>query len=148
MKRIITIFVLLSIHFLYAKTTMQHHSSLQHTINKERFFRPLLISVQRGDPVAQYKLANIYRDEVKISSNFRKAFHLYHKSALKNFAPAQYQLGMAFRHGIGVRANRERARYWFRKSARNHYREANVIFNLYYAKRTPIKQYKFSIYQK
>jgi TPR repeat protein len=50
---------------------------------------------------------------------------------------------MAFRKGIGIKSNQELARYWIRKSAKNRYAEAVNIFKRYYARKMPIKQFKF-----
>ncbi|SFV64301.1 Conserved domain protein [hydrothermal vent metagenome] len=135
MKQLITIFILLNIHLLNAKTTI-HHSPMQ-----QRFLS-LISDAKKGEnPKALYDLATIYRDGIITQANYRKAFYLYHKSALKEFPPSQYQLGMAFRHGIGVKINHERARYWLRKAARNRYRDAIIIFKLYYSKKRVIKQF-------
>ncbi len=142
MKRVIIILILLNINILNAKTTI-HHSVVQ-----QRFLNLLSYAEKGKNPKALYALANIYRDGEITKINPRKAFHLYHKSALKRFPPSQYQLGMAFRHGLGVRVNHELARYWLRKAARNNYRDAKIIFNLYYSKKRAIKQYAFTSYQK
>ena len=142
MKRVITILIIINIHILNAKTTI-HYSSVQ-----QRFLS-LLSDAKRGEnPKASYDLATIYRDGKITKLDYKKAFHLYHLSALKKFPPSQYQLGMAFRHGIGVKINHELARYWLRKAARNNHRNAKIIFNLYYSKKQPIKQYTFTSYQK
>jgi len=130
MKTII-IYILLSVSFIYANANIYH-------INIDKRVNTSMSSSQ-----SQYNLANSYRDGRGVNINLPKAFHLYHKSALKNYPPAQYQLGMAFRHGLGVKANQELARYWFRKSARNRYIPAQKIFRRYYCKRQQIRQYRF-----
>jgi len=131
MKTII-IYAILSISFIYANANI-YHLNIEKRVNRS-------INNYRW----QYNLANRYRDGVGVNINLPKAFHLYHKSALKNYPPAQYQLGMAFRHGLGVRANYELARYWFRKSARNRYANAQEIFRRYYSKKQQIRQYRFT----
>jgi TPR repeat protein len=142
MQRVITVLIILNINILNAKTTI-HHSAVQ-----QRFLSILADAKNGQNPKALYNLANIYRDGIITKHNYRKAFHLYHKSALREFPPSQYQLGMAFRHGIGVKVNHELAKYWLRKAARNNYRDAKIIFNLYYSKKRAIKQYTFTGYQK
>ncbi|NEW61488.1 sel1 repeat family protein [Sulfurovum sp. bin170] len=142
MKQLITIFIILNIHLLNAKTSIHHEPMQQRFLN-------LLSAAQKGEhPKVLYDLATIYRDGRVTKINHKKAFHLYHKSALKKFPPSQYQLGMAFRHGIGVKINHERARYWLRKAARNQHKDANIIFKLYYSKKRAIKQHPFTNYQK
>jgi TPR repeat protein len=142
MKKIITIFILLNTYLLSANTHIAPN------LDRERFLNTVSDAAKRGDYRAQYDLATIYRDGTIAKIDFKRAFYFYHKSALKNFAPSQYQLGMAFRHGVGVKQNHERARYWLRKATKNRYRQAEIIFNLYYAQKRVIKQYRFTNYQK
>ena len=122
--------LLLTINFIYAKTTVYHLNIIK--------------SVQKSNYKTQYDLATKYRDGDGVEINFQKALHLYHLSALKGYPPAQYQLGMAFRYGLGVKANQELARYWIRKAARNNYAYAQEIFKRYYSKKRPIRQYQFT----
>jgi hypothetical protein len=135
MKRVIIILILLNISLVSAKTTTS-------TLEMQKRFLNLLADVKRREtPKNLYALATIYREGVVTKLDQRKAFHLYHKSALKNFSPSEYQLGMAFRHGIGVKINHEKARYWLRKASKHNHRDASIIFRLYYSKKRVIKQY-------
>jgi len=129
MKKVI-IYILLSISFIYGNAKIYHLN-----ITK---------SIQKYNYKTEYDLATKYRDGYGVKVDLKKAFHLYHLSALKGYPPAQYQLGMAFRHGFGVKTNQELARYWIRKSARANYVYAQEIFKRYYSKKRKIRQYQFS----
>jgi len=77
-----------------------------------------------------------YKNGIGVQVDLRRAFNLFHISALKNYAPAQYQLGLAFRNGAGVRENQELARYWFKKASKNRpYRVLLIFFTKYYSKK-------------
>ena len=143
MRAFLLINLLFSINFLDAKTDI-HHSSPLKTINIQHLIQTLIIRSKQGDPKAQYSLATRYRDGKGVNVDFKKAFNLYHLSALKNFPPSQYQLGMMFRHGLGVKNNHELARYWLRKAARSQYPQARDIFRAFYSKKPQIKQYRFA----
>ena len=137
MRKFIITFIVLNIFLVHAKI-------IKPSLAMQKRFSNLLLYVKyRETPKALYDLATMYREGELTKLNYRKAFHLYHKSALKNFPPSQYQLGMAFRHGIGVKINHERAKYWLRKAAKNNHRDANIIFHLYYSKKRMIRQYPF-----
>jgi len=130
--KLFLLLITIGARLLYANATIHHTSALE-TIQAQQEMQTLLSAVEQGDPQALYYLATLYRDGNGLQLNFRKAFDLYHRSALKNFPPAQYQLGMMFRHGLGVKVNHELARYWLRKSARNRYPQAQDIFHAFYA---------------
>jgi len=137
------VYMLFALNFLHANATI-HHSSPQQYIQHQHAIQSLIIEAKRGDPKMQYLLATRYRDGEGVPLNFKKAFNLFHLSALKNFAPAQYQLGMMFRHGLGVKPNHELARYWLRKAAKRSYPQARDIFNAFYSQKKTIKQYHFA----
>ena len=143
MKKIILLLTIVFSTISYANGSI-HHSNMQQSMNVQSHLYSLIQASKRGDVKAQYQLATRYRDGDGIKFSFRKAFHLYHQSALKNFAPSQYQLGMMFRHGLGVRTNPELARYWFRKAARNNYAQARDIFKMFYSKKQHIEQHRFT----
>ncbi len=123
---------------LCAKATI-YHIDIEKSITKKDIF----YYAKRGNPKALYDLAVENQRGINRPINRERAFYYFHKSAVKNYAPAQFQLGMAFRNGIGIRKNQELARYWIRKSAKNRYRDAINIFNRYYSKKQPIKQFNF-----
>jgi TPR repeat protein len=136
----ILLFILLTLHTLYANIPTYHYprSSNTYDINS---IDHLILGAKKGDPIMQYRLASRYRDGEGVVLDFKKAFNLFHRSALKKFAPAQYQLGMMFRHGVGVKTNHELARYWLRKSAQNAYPKAKNIFYHFYSQKERSPQY-------
>jgi len=135
-KKIILILMLLSVSFAYLQAKI-YHLSIEKKITKSDIF----YFAKMGNPMAQYDLAWRYKKGLGVPRDLRKAFNLFHSSALKNYAPAQYQLGLAFRYGLGVRANQELAKYWFRRASRNRYIDAINIFKRFYSKRRLIRQY-------
>jgi len=139
-KCVIILLLLLPLTLVYAKATIYHLNIDKRVTTKHDIF---YYANQVGDPRAQYDLAVQYKNGLHRPTNLPRAFYYFHKSAVQNYAPAQYQLGMAFRKGMGIKPNQELARYWIRKSAKNRYAEAVNIFKRYYAKKMPIKQFKF-----
>jgi TPR repeat protein len=140
-KKILIILMLLSMSSLYLQAKI-YHLSIEKTIDKHSIFYFAKI----GNPMAQYDLAWRYKKGIGVPIDLRKAFNLFHSSALKNYAPAQYQLGLAFRHGLGVRQNQELAKYWFRRASKNRYMDAVNIFKKFYSKRKLIRQYPSGAY--
>ena len=139
MKQFIIIILLsLICTSLYAKAVIYHIDIEKSIIKKDIFYY-----AKRGNPKALYDLAIEYQRGINRPINRERAFYYLHKAAVKDYPPAQFQLGMAFKDGIGIRRNPELARYWIRKSAKNRYRDAIAIFNRYYSKKRPIKQFNF-----
>jgi TPR repeat protein len=118
-----------------------YHMGIENRITKSSIFQFSKI----GSPITQYNLALRYKNGIGVQVDLRRAFNLFHISALKNYAPAQYQLGLAFRNGAGVRENQELARYWFKKASKNRHIGAINIFKKYYSKRF-VKQYPSGVF--
>ena len=135
-KKILLLLMLLSMYSVYLQAKI-YHIDIEKKIRNSNIFQ----FAKRGDPIAQYDLAWRYKKGIGVPRNLRKAFNLFHSSAVKNYAPAQYQVGMAFREGLGVRINQELAKYWFKKASRNRYIDAINILKRFYSKRKLIKQY-------
>jgi TPR repeat protein len=135
-KKILLILMMLLAYSAYLQAKI-YHIDIEKKIGDSNIFQ----FAKRGNPVAQYDLAWRYKKGIGVPRNLRKAFNLFHSSALKNYAPAQYQLGLAFREGLGVRENQELAKYWFKKASRNRYIDAINILKKFYSKRKLIRQY-------
>ena len=133
MKNIFATLLLFSSLLLEAKAV--YYSSQHKQIEPKRFLQPYYQAHNKAKYL--YRQATIYRD----SGDYKKAFQLYHLSAMKNYAPAQYQLGMMFRHGFGVAKNRDYAKFWIKKATHNHYAMAIDIYNTFYTKK-PVAQPK------
>ena len=132
MKNILVTLLLFSSLLLEAKAT--YYPSQHKQIEPKRFLQPYQA---HNKAKYLYHQATIHRN----SGNYKKAFQLYHLSAMKNYAPAQYQLGMMFRHGFGVAKNRDYAKFWIKKATHNRYAMAIDIYNTFYSKK-PIAQPK------
>ena len=79
-----------------------------------QIFTPL---AKKGDLVAQFNLAKMYREGKGVSKDYRAAVKWFNLSAEQGNALAQYHLGVAYSFGLGVVPDYEIALNWYRKSA-------------------------------
>lgn len=80
-------------------------------------FDSYTLTAAKGDPEAQYNLANCYTSGNGTSQNLDKATAWYRKAAEKGHAKAQYLLGYCYFEGVGVRKDMAESVAWYRKSA-------------------------------
>ncbi|MGE0036101.1 MAG: hypothetical protein AB7S93_10730 [Xanthobacteraceae bacterium] len=67
----------------------------------------------KGDPAAQYEVAQRYADGRGVSQNLKTAAEWFERAAQQGLAPAQFRLGGLYEKGIGVKKDREAAgRYY------------------------------------
>ena len=71
-----------------------------------------------GDSVAQFNIANFYRNGWGVPQNFSEAFKWYRRAALLKYPPAQNSLGTMYKNGIGVTKNYSEAYKWYEESAK------------------------------
>ena len=79
-----------------------------------RIFTPL---AEKGDFVAQFNLAKMYREGKGVSKDYKAAVKWFNLSAKQGNAVAQYHLGVAYSFGLGVVPDYEIALKWYLKSA-------------------------------
>jgi len=79
-----------------------------------QIFTPL---AERGDLVAQFSLAKMYREGKGVSKDYKAAVKWFNLSAKQGNALAQYHLGVAYSFGLGVVPDYEIALKWYLKSA-------------------------------
>ena len=57
---------------------------------------------EKGDLVAQFNLAKMYREGKGVSKDYKAAVKWFNLSAAQGNAIAQYHLGVAYSYGLGV----------------------------------------------
>ncbi|HEU5359724.1 MAG TPA: tetratricopeptide repeat protein, partial [Candidatus Deferrimicrobiaceae bacterium] len=77
----------------------------------------LIENAKKGDPKAQYGLAERYMKGEGVEKDVAKAEQWYRKAAEKGVADAQSTLGKMYRNGEGVPKNSDEAAKWYRKAA-------------------------------
>lgn len=81
-----------------------------------RYFR---LSAEKGNPVAAFKLGELYEHGTGVSKDPVLAFQWYMRSASKNNKHGQLKVGWCYQKGIGVAADPTIAAIWYRVSAEN-----------------------------
>ena len=79
-----------------------------------QIFTPL---AEKGDLIAQFNLAKMYREGKGVSKNYKAAVKWFNLSAEQGNALAKYHLGVAYSFGLGVVPDYEIALKWYVKSA-------------------------------
>ena len=72
---------------------------------------------EKGDAIAQFHLAKMYREGKGISKDYKAAVRWFNLSAAQGNAVSQYHLGVAYSFGLGVVPDYEIALKWYLKSA-------------------------------
>lgn len=72
---------------------------------------------ERGEPVAQYTLGQMYRRGRGFVVSMPEALPLLQQAAAANYAPAMVALGELYEAGNGVEQDLEMARQWYKKAA-------------------------------
>jgi TPR repeat protein len=86
----------------------------------------------QGDRVAQFRLAEAYREGDGLAADLPKCAYWYQQSAQQNYPPAQYRLGLMYGNGEGVPQDYELAAVWLRKAARQDHGESQYLVCLAY----------------
>jgi len=82
-------------------------------------FKLDMILAKRGDPDAQYYVANAYEEGRGTSEDMGKAFEWYRKAAEQQHGAAQYKLGVMYENGMGVEEDLKQAMEWYKQAAEN-----------------------------
>ena len=83
---------------------------------------------EKGDALAQTRLAWQYREGKGVRQDFKQAAFWYQKAADQGYAEAQYNIGMMYYFGNGVSQNYAQAAIWTRKAAEQG--NADAQYNL------------------
>ncbi len=86
---------------------------------------------EKGDPEAQYQLANMYMDGRGVEQDFVKAIQLYESSSEQGFVDAQHYLGVIYDKGRGASQDDTKARMWYGRAAEGG---------------SPISQYNYALF--
>ena len=82
------------------------------------------VLAQKGDPLAQFNLAQLYRLGQGIPVDLQRARYWYAEAAARGNGPAQFNLGLMYEHGYGTPVDRTDARAWYRRAAAQNIAEA------------------------
>lgn len=77
-----------------------------------------------NDEVAQYNIANKYRNGVSVEQSYENAFHYYQLSANNGYPNAMVQVAEMYRLGQGVEKDSAKMLEWYEKAAKRNYTEA------------------------
>ncbi|MBW1636226.1 MAG: sel1 repeat family protein [Deltaproteobacteria bacterium] len=97
-------------------------------------------SADKGNPVAQYKLANSFFNGRGIVRNKTEALAWYMKAAENGYINAQYRLGVIYQTGNGAPKNYKKALSWYLKAAAMGYAGAQNNLGKMYEKGEGIEQ--------
>ena len=101
---------------------------------------------EKGDLVAQFHLAKMYREGKGVSKDDKAAVNWFKFSAVQGNAIAQYHLGVAYIIGLGVVPDYEIALKWYLKSAEqgNAFAQHHLSLLYYFGNGVPEdKQYAY-----
>lgn len=91
-------------------------------------------SAEKGDALAKYNLAKMYRDGEGMPQNFTNAAVWFRKSAEEGYAKAEYQLALAYTDGLGVAKDVTEAAKWMEKASNQGYGNAQEKLGFVYWK--------------
>jgi len=79
----------------------------------------LRANAQKGDPEAQFNLAEAYLKGDGVRQSEREAARWYYKSAMQGYVEAQVAMGFAYRGGGGLPMDKVLSYMWFDLAAKN-----------------------------
>jgi len=85
------------------------------------------VFAQKGDPVAQNALANMYETARGVEMNLALALSWYKKAALQDYAQAQFNTGRLLLDAASSEQNIAEAAYWLNLAASQGLREAKEL---------------------
>jgi len=85
------------------------------------------VFAQKGDPVAQNALANMYETARGVEMNLMLALSWYKKAALQDYAQAQFNIGRLLLDEASSEQNIAEAAYWLDLAASQGLREAKEL---------------------
>ena len=93
----------------------------------------LRAAAEKGDPVAQYKLASSYAHGKGVGRDEAEAVRWYRKAAESGYARSQYRLATMYATGEGVKTDMETAATWYRRAADQAVGNAQFRLGMLYA---------------
>jgi TPR repeat protein len=88
---------------------------------------------EKGDPVAQYRLGDMYADGKGVKRDDATALAWFQRSANQGNAEAQYNVGASYAGGLGIAKNDDEAAKWFKRAAEQGMAYAQINLGLLYA---------------
>ncbi|HED5889366.1 TPA: sel1 repeat family protein [Salmonella enterica] len=88
----------------------------------------------KGDAIAQFKLAELYRTGSDGIQSYKNAVYWYTLAANQGVTEAQYNLGVMYANGLGVSQNYEKAFEWYQIAAEKNFLEAQGNLGVLYSK--------------
>lgn len=95
-----------------------------------RILTPL---AEDGNPIAQFRLGQMYEVGVGTPQDHRKAAYLFTKAAMADVPEAQWWLANAYHFGRGVPQNAFEEARWDEKAANHGYPDAQLALGMAYA---------------
>lgn len=126
MKRIIqltTLVVILSVTWLPIAQG-QDSDAWRFRINSATDLMQLHAEAEKGDPDAQYQLAEKYRIGFPLEQDHKKALDLYSRSAEQGFPSSQFRLGELHEKGEVLEQDLRKSFEFYRQAAEQGHREA------------------------
>ncbi len=121
------------IALLFAISIAFSQSSLAASFQDE-----LLKEANQGNPIAQWRLGDMYMDGDGVRQDYAEALKWFKLSADQGNPDAQWRLGLLYYSGEGVRQDYAKAKEWLGKSCDNGsrmgcklYRKLNMIMKSY-----------------
>ena len=102
-------------------------ASLQKNAKLMDNLQTLLLSAQRGNPVAQHNLSTLFSIGALVKKDNQKAFILMQQAAKAGLTQSQNSLSMMYINGIGTPINYKQAYFWASTSARKGDKEGRQI---------------------
>jgi hypothetical protein len=102
---------------LIARVTAQHHELPATAAQSERRFVELVRLAGNDDPVAQYRLARMYRYGDGVAQDTQEEWKWLQRAAQRGNTDAQFELGMLLREGKGVVQDFDGGLKWLRMAA-------------------------------
>ena len=88
---------------------------------------------EKGDPVAQYRLGDMYAEGKGVARDDATAMTWFQRSANQGNAEAQYNVGASYAEGLGVAKSDDEAAKWFKRAAEQGMAYAQINLGLLYA---------------
>jgi len=125
MKKYLSIFCITFLLVLSVEAaTLSDAKMAIRTQNFSKAVKILQPIAARGDQVAQYQLAVLYRNGQGVKANPKEAFRWMKKSALQGYNRAQFSLGVFYEEGVGVKKNNQEAILWYSVAAKQGHKNA------------------------
>ena len=89
----------------------------------------LRVQAEKGDPEAQYDLAEAYLKGEGVAQSEKEAAKWYYRSAMQGYVDAQIAMGFVYRGGSGMPMDKVLSYMWFDLATKNGSNEAFSLRN-------------------